>query len=129
MEDFKVGQQVRVKDDADTSASGRQLRGKVLTITDIIDSESERLGWYIMVKEEDTSGIWLSEVEHYVLQGPEVAKQVSIVVKEGELSVQHTTNSKRSRVGILKQGRVMGHIRFEEIDQYIELLQRLKAEV
>lgn len=66
MTEFKVGDKVRVKDDADTSSCGRQLRGKVLTISEINEG-SEKLGSYFMSEEpENNSGIWLNEVEKVV---------------------------------------------------------------
>jgi len=106
------------------------LAGQVVTIKDV------NVSTYSI--EEDTWG-WTDEMFYKtkVKAGIEkvsddinsVVKRTNILITEGELAVQHTTNSKRDRVGFLKQGRVMGHIRFVEIDSYIEMLNKLKQEV
>lgn len=136
--EFKVGDKVRVKDDADKSASGRSLRGEVLTIEEINDHGDPDVQYFTSV-EKDDSGIWLSEVERVEETKEEpvvstvphgtVEKQTHIKVKEGNIAVAHVTNSKRNRVSILKTGTAVGHIKFDDIDTLISLLTRLKEEV
>lgn len=58
----------------------------------------------------------------------EVTKQTQIRVSDGNISVSHTTNSKKNRVSFTGFGQA-GHIKFENLDRVIALLLKLKEEV
>lgn len=137
---FKVGDKVRVRRDLDTSkdygadravSEMVAMAGQVVTIgtvdtnTYTIEEDQTKWGWTdeMFYKTKVKSGVEKKDDDPN-----SVVKRTHILVTEGELSVQHTTNSKKGRVGLLKQGRVMGHVRFEEIDTYIKLLEQLKEE-
>lgn len=132
---IKVGDKVTIK--GGMSHESEKRHGQTGVVIEIRNEPyAGHVGW-AYVDNSDGGGIWLDELtkEDYNLiskvdDDPNaVVKRTSIEVKNGELAVQHTTNSKRNRVGFLKQGRVIGHIRYDEIDQYIELLNKLKEEV
>lgn len=136
---FKVGDKVRVRRDL--------KEGGDYGVESVVSDMMDHVGKVVTIKrvdgeeyaiEEDTGWGWTDEMFYKtkvksVIEKKEddpnsVVKRTNILVTEGELAVEHTTNSKNDRVGFLKQGRVMGHIRFSEIDTYIKILEQLKSE-
>ena len=81
---------------------------------------------------EDLEGDWISNVYEKNLTPAlgQVEKQtiVRVGVKTG-LLVQHTTNTKKQKVSIQRIGTKIGTIKFDEIDELIGLLTKLKEEV
>lgn len=127
---FKVGDTVIVK--RGVSSQSESMHGQTGKIVEIYkEPHAGHVGW-VYINDTEGGGIWIDELTHVnkVDDDPNaVVKRTNILITKEQLSVQHTTNSKKGRVGLLKQGRVMGHIRFEEIDTYINLLEQLKSEV
>jgi len=59
---FKVGQMVRIKEDANISLDGRILRGKIGIIEDF-QLQNERWGKYSYSLDIGLNGVWESELE------------------------------------------------------------------
>lgn len=80
---------------------------------------------------ETLYGEWIAVVfeRNMTLLKREVKKQTIIHVKDGQLKVQHTTNTKKNKVSIQRMGTSIGKIKFDEIDSLIGLLTKLKQEV
>jgi len=132
MTKYKVGDKVTVRNDmTEGSVYGGlsfvdtmvDLRGKVVTI-----ENADHFGYTI---EGDiynwTDEMFCDENNNNIC---DVVKQTIIKIgKKSGLSIQHTTNTKKENISIQRNGSKTGKIKFNEIDNLIELLNKLKSEV
>lgn len=148
---FKVGDKVRVRKDLKqgdnfsryVNDDMEKLAGEVVTIKFVGSTsyklEEDNWSWTDdmllkrAVKKAPGSGIYFDEIEGFseIKESThvEIKKQTQITVKDKELSLVYTTNTRKNRVSMHLNGQKQTRIRFQDIDRVIELLTRLKSEV
>lgn len=130
MEDFKVGEKVVVT--SGTTLDSQRHAGETVTIKEIKGPIGSR-GKYFLSDElpRHQSGIYLDEVKKVPkTEKVEVKKQRRYEVSSGNIGIRYTTNTKRDRVSIINNGgHTAARIKFDDIDNLIKQLNRLKDEV
>lgn len=129
MTKFKVGEIVKLNkiENAFGEESHRSRMPMMVRIRSIEGDGDNKVYDYGV---ETPEGEWISSVYEKNLEEVltvKVVKRTQIVVSEGNINVRHTTNSKKNRVSFSGFGQ-SGHIKFENIDKVIELLNKLKEQ-
>lgn len=122
MRGFEVGDKVKIVSKG-RSSDAKNYNGETVTISEIkhnifLDE------YYVLIKEHDTHGIWLDELEGETL--PDIVERTKFMVNIDDTSVQYEMGAKRDRVILMKQGYGVGYIKYKDIDRYITLLETLR---